>query len=103
VREWVLDCELWLTGQDPKGSNRALSKSAAAHAIGMDSRFRGNDKALTGRRHPREKPALAKAGAGVHVPQMLPFDFDGAYIAAATPLTEIPYRAIVCSRLRDGI
>jgi hypothetical protein len=44
----------------------------------MDSRLRGNDRALGGRCQPCELPALAEAGAGVHVSPTPSSDFDDA-------------------------
>ena len=59
----------------------------------MDARFRGHDKALDGRRHPREMPALAEAGAGVHALQAQPLDFDGTLFCIA--LTCCPGRGMI--------
>jgi hypothetical protein len=64
----------------PAGPQRGRRAWAVAHAkqeriLFSELRY---DKALIGCGHPREVPALAEAGAGVHVLHPQPQNFDGA-------------------------
>ena len=82
---------------------RALSKSAAQAAERVDSRLRGNDSALVEGCHPREMPALAEAGAGVHGSPTLSSDFDGTLGQRVYIMEPVEHRRLCLQYLCESV